>query len=246
MFLAIVLFSLVDRFLLNKNGVYRYVVIAVAPAIGVSFKTILGVSLVPWGIDAVFIALSFMMIGSEIRRYRQLKQWTISPLIDGFMIPITVILFLFLTSMNGFVNIGESIYGQFIYYYMATGVLGTYFLSVFSYHATNLSKRITVVAVRFNKYSQEIYEIHPMIIQMNIQFLSGFAIWQYLTFYPGAPLFLANITTSILLSWLLAAKVINKNKYLKVENAKNPASSCWLTRRRRASPPMLIPATTIM
>ena len=216
MFLAIVLFTLVDKYLYNKNGIYRFMIIAAAPAIGISFKTILGVELIPWGLDAVFIALSFMMIGNEVRRVRQLKQWTISPLIDGFTIPISVIAFLLITSMNGFVNIGESIYGQSIFYYMITGLLGTYFLGVLSYHAVNHSERISQVGLKFNKYSQEIYELHPLIIQMNIQFLSGLAIWQFLTIYPGAPLFLANITTSILLSWLIAAQVINRSKILKI------------------------------
>ena len=215
MFIAIVLFSLIDKYLYNKNGFYRFSIIAILPAIGVSLKTLLGVSLVPWGFDSVFIALSFIMIGNEVRRVRHINQWTISPLIDGFTIPISMILFLFLASMNGFVNIGESIYGQSIYIYMMTGLLGTYFLGVLSYHAVNHSKRISVVGIKFNKYSQEIYELHPLLIQLNIQFLSGFAIWRFLTIYPGTPLFLANITTSILLSWVIADLVINRSKVLK-------------------------------
>ncbi|TFG33326.1 acyltransferase [Candidatus Thorarchaeota archaeon] len=215
MFFAIVLFSLVDRYLHNRHAIFRLIIISLSPAIGASFKALLGVDLIPWGFDAVFISLSFMMIGNEIRRYRQLSQWAIKPLIDGFTIPLSIILFLGFTSMNGFVNIGESIYGQSVYYYIATGLLGTYFLNVLSYYATKYSTRISITAVKFNKYSQEIYEVHPMIIQMNIVFLSGFNIWQYLTIYPGAPLFIVNITTSIFISWLIAAKVINKSKYLK-------------------------------
>ncbi len=215
MFLAIVLFTIIDKYMYNKNGLYRLMIIAIAPAIGTSFKMLLGVDFVPWGLDAVFIALSFMMIGNEIRKIRQIKQWTISPLIDGFTIPISVILFLFLASINGFVNIGESIYGQSIYYYMATGLLGTYALGVLSYHAANLSKRISYIGTKFNKYGQEIYELHPLMIQLNIQLLSGLAIWQFLTIYPGAPLFLANITTSILLSWVIAAQVVNRSRILK-------------------------------
>lgn len=215
MFFAIVLFSIVDRYLYNKPTIFRLAIIGIAPAIGSSFKVLLGVALIPWGIDAVFIALSFMMMGNEIRRYRQLSKWSISPLVDSFTIPISIMIFMALTLMNGFVNIGESIYGVSVYYYMGTGLLGTYFLNVLSYHATNHSDWVSVVAIKFNKYSQEIYEVHPMIIQMNIVFLSNFAIWQYLTIYPGAPLFLVNITTSIFGSWFIAAMVINKSRILK-------------------------------
>ena len=156
-----------------------------------------------------------MMIGNEVRRIRNIKQWTISPLIDGFTLPISMMLFIFLSSMNGFVNIGEGKYGQSIYIYMITGLLGTYLLGVLSYHAVNHSKRISVVGIKFNKYSQEIYELHPLLIQLNLQFLSGLAIWRFLTIYPGAPLFLVNITASILLSWVIADLVINRSKILK-------------------------------
>ncbi|TFG31959.1 acyltransferase [Candidatus Thorarchaeota archaeon] len=215
MFLAIVLFSLVDRYLHNRHTLFRFFLIGITPAIGVSFKTLLGVDLIPWGVDAGFIALSFMMIGNEIRRRHQMAKWTTSPLPDGLMIPISIVLFLVLTSINGFVNIGASTYGNSVYIYIITGLLGTYFLNVFSYHATKLSEKASSIALKFNKYSQEIYEVHPMIIQINIVFLGGLSIWQYVTIYPGAPLFIVNISTSILLSWIISAKIINRSRYLK-------------------------------
>ena len=210
MFFAIILFAFVDRYLHNKSIVFRLIILASAPAIGTMLKYGTGVELVPWGMDSVLIALSFMMVGSEIRRYRHLSPWSVNPYVDVIGFSVAFIAYSYFTSVNGFVNIGESLYGVSIYNYMFTGILGTYIVCLLSYYAGKYSNRVTRYATSYNKVGQEIYEIHPLIIEANVQFLGGLLIWESLTFYPGAPLLILNFSAAIIVSYLIATQVIGR------------------------------------
>ncbi len=210
MFFAIILFAFVDRFLHNKSIAFRLILLASAPAIGVFLKYGTGVELVPWGMDSVFIALSFMMMGSEIRRYRHLSPWSVNSYVDVIGLTIAFVAYSYFTSVNGFVNIGESLYGISIYNYMFTGILGTYIVCLLSFYAGKYSNRLTRYATSINKVGQEIYEVHPLIIEFNVQFLGGLAIWGALAFYPGAPLLIINFLSAIIISYLIATQVIGR------------------------------------
>ncbi|MGY5872188.1 MAG: acyltransferase [Candidatus Thorarchaeota archaeon] len=216
MFFAIILYSLVDYYLHDKSSASRLVIAALAPAIGVMLKFGTGVTLVPWGLDAVFIALSFMIIGGEIRRYRHLAPWSVTPIVDVIGLGGTIFAYSVFTLLNGFVNIGESVYGVSIYYYMYTGILGTYIVCLLSYYAGKYSSRITRYATSFNKFGQEIYETHPLIIEVNVQLLGGLAILGSLAFYPGAPLLIINFPLAIILSYLFAHLVIRRSGALQL------------------------------
>ncbi|TFG31066.1 acyltransferase [Candidatus Thorarchaeota archaeon] len=211
MFFAIVLFSLLDRFLYNRPAILRLFILAISPAIGVMLKFGTGVELVPWGLDAVFISLSFIMIGSEIRRYRHLSPWSVNPLVDFTGLVSTFTVYTILSLSNNFVNIGESTYGSFIYSYMITGVLGTYILCLLSYYACMGFPFIARYATKFNNLGQEIYETHPLIIEFNVQVLGGLAIWETLVLYPGAPLVILNFPLSLIISYLFASKIISRS-----------------------------------
>jgi len=216
MFFAIILFALVDRFLHNRSVIFRYILIAVSPGIGVLFKFTTGVEIVPWGIDSVFIALSFMMIGAEIRRRHHLAPWTKGPRIDLVAFLSALVAYSYLSLTNSFVNIGESVYGNFIYTYMITGVLGTYIVCLFSYYATMKIPALARYATRFNNLGQEIYETHPLMIELNVQVLGGLAIWETVVLYPGAPLLIINFPLSILFAYFLSSKVISRSGYLQL------------------------------
>jgi fucose 4-O-acetylase-like acetyltransferase len=214
MFFAIVLFSIIDKFLNNKSGLTRLSIILGAPVLGVFFKYATGVELVPWGADAVLISLSFIMIGHEIRRVNQLLPWSIDKLFDGVTVLVSLIVYVLLASFNGFVNIGESLYGQSILIYIVTGVLGTYVLCALSYHLSRENRVISRLAARFNKFGQEIYELHPLMIELNVQIFGGLAIWNLLIVYPGALLFLANFISALIVPYFLASQVIRRSRPL--------------------------------
>ncbi|MHA1135746.1 MAG: acyltransferase family protein [Candidatus Thorarchaeota archaeon] len=216
MFFAIILFSLIDRYLHDKSRIFRYIIIAASPGIGVLFKFTTGVEIVPWGIDSVFIALSFMMIGSEIRRHNHLDPWSKGPIIDLVALVSAFAVYSVLSLTNSFVNIGESIYGTSIYSYMITGVLGTYIVSLLSYYACKRFVSLERYATNFNSLGQEIYETHPVIIELNVQVLGGLAIWETVVLYPGAPLLVLNFPLSILFAYFFASKVIARSEYLQI------------------------------
>jgi hypothetical protein len=115
--------------------------------------------------------------------------------------------------INGYVNIGMSIYGVNIYLYMVTGLLGTYMLSILSYHATTHFDIARTIS-RFNDYAQEIYELHPMMIELNVQFVGGIALFNIFVIFPDSPLFLFNLLTAVFLSWFIASKVIKRSSIL--------------------------------
>ena len=210
MFFAIVLFGLVDRYLHNKSIVFRLILLASAPGIGVMLKYGTGVALVPWGMDSVLIALSFMMVGSEIRRYRHLSPWSVNPYVDVIGLVAAFATYSYFTAVNGFVNIGESLYGVSIYNYMLTGILGTYIVCLLSFYAGKYSNRLTRYATSYNNLGQEIYEIHPLIIEINVQFFGGLLIWESLTFFPETPLLILNFVAAIFVSYLLASQLIGR------------------------------------
>ncbi|MHA1949375.1 MAG: acyltransferase family protein [Candidatus Thorarchaeota archaeon] len=210
MFFAIILYSLVDRYLHDKSIAVRLSLAAIAPGIGVMFKYASGVVLVPWGVDAVFIAFSFMMIGSEIRKVRHLSPWSIDRDTDLIGFILAFFAYSGITILNGFVNIGESIYGASIYTYMLSGILGTYMVCLLSFYAGKSSIRLTRVATSINAVGQEIYETHPLIGIICAQLLSGIAIFGSLTLYPGDPLVIIKFPLALLVSYFFATKVIRK------------------------------------
>jgi hypothetical protein len=108
-----------------------------------------------------------------------------------------------------------SIYGVNIYLYLVTGLLGTYMLSILSYHACS-NFDIARTISRFNDYAQEIYELHPMMIELNAQLVGGIALFNLIVIVPDSPLFLFNLLTAVFLSWLIASKVITKSRVLQV------------------------------
>jgi fucose 4-O-acetylase-like acetyltransferase len=214
MFFAIVLFSILDRFLFNKSGMTRLSVILGAPILGILLKYLTGVELVPWGADAVLISLSFIMIGNEIRRVNQLLPWSIDRAFDSVAVLASLIVYVLLASFNGFVNIGESLYGQSIIIYMITGLLGTYVLCAFSYYISKENGVVSILATRYNKFAQEIYELHPLMIELNVQILGGLAIWNLITIYPGLLLFLVNFVSALLVPYIIASRIISKSRLL--------------------------------
>ncbi|MGY5881130.1 MAG: acyltransferase [Candidatus Thorarchaeota archaeon] len=217
MFFAIVFFSVIDRYLHDKPAIIRFILLAILPGVGVMLKYGTGIELVPWGMDAVLIALSFMMIGSEIRRHRHLSPWSVSPRVDIVGLISAIAVYSFLSFSNSFVNIGESTYGNSIYAYMATGVLGTYIVCLLSYYAAKKFPSIARYATSYNNVGQEIYESHPLVIEFCYQTLGGLSIWYTtLNFYPPAPMVIINFPLAIIFSYLVATQLIRRSGILQL------------------------------
>ncbi|MHA2024375.1 MAG: acyltransferase family protein [Candidatus Thorarchaeota archaeon] len=205
MFFAIIMFSIVDRFLHDKSVTSRLALAVITPGIGVLLKFVPGFTLftlVPWGLDSIFIAFSFMLIGSEIRRFRHISPWSVNYHVDVIGLVGAFIAYSIITIMNGFVNIGESIYGVSIYNYMITGILGTYIVCLLSFYAGKQSGTLSRYAKSFNNIGQEVYEIHPLLIVIIWQLLGGLNIWHVF------PIEIASFAIAVLLPALFALYVI--------------------------------------
>ncbi|MFX1485124.1 MAG: acyltransferase [Promethearchaeota archaeon] len=213
MFFAIVLFQVFDRYLHDKHASVRFLIALLLPAFGVWIKDTSGLELLPWSIDSIVISLSFMIIGNEIRKYKELSSWGVNRSFDTIAVMFSIAIFVLLARFNGYVNLGVSIYGLNIYFYMITGLVGTYILAILSYHACN-NFDIALTISKFNNYAQEIYELHPLMIELNVQFVSGLAIWNVFMIFPDTPLFIFNLLTALFVSWFIASKVITKSRVL--------------------------------
>ncbi|TFG31067.1 acyltransferase [Candidatus Thorarchaeota archaeon] len=214
MFFAIVLFSVIDRYLHNKSVIFRFIIAAVSPGIGVLLKFSTGVELVPWGMDAVLIALSFMLIGSEIRKHHHVAPWSKNKRADLVGLILAFAIYTYLSTINEFVNIGKSVYGNFIYSYIITGVVGTYLVGLLSYYACKRFVSLQRYADAYNQVGQEVYETHPLIIETNVQLFGDLALAGTLYQWPRAPLFIFNFPLAIIISYLLATKVISRSSVL--------------------------------
>ncbi|MFW9794675.1 MAG: acyltransferase family protein, partial [Candidatus Thorarchaeota archaeon] len=135
LFFAIILFAIFDRYLHDKHQAFRVLIALALPGIGVMMRSAAGVELLPWGIDSTLVGLSFVIIGNEIRRVQGLSSWSISGPFDTVAVVLSFMFFALLTLINGYVNIGISIYGLSVYIYLLTGFLGTYIVSIISFHA---------------------------------------------------------------------------------------------------------------
>ncbi|MHA2380988.1 MAG: acyltransferase family protein [Candidatus Thorarchaeota archaeon] len=213
MFFAIVFFQVFDRYLHDKPASVRFLIALVLPALGVWMKSAASVDLLPWSIDSAVISLSFLIIGNEIRKYQKFSSWGVDRSFDSIAVILASALFIMIASINGYVNIGMSTFGLNIYLYIITGFLGAYVLAVLSYHACNHFD-IALKISRFNDYAQEIYELHPMMIELNVQLIGGLTVWNLFVIFPDTPLFVFNLLTAVFVSWLIASKVITKSKIL--------------------------------
>ena len=99
---------------------------------------------------------------------------------------------------------------------MVTGVLGTYIVSLLSYYAVLRFPAVAHYATKFNDLGQEIYETHPLMIELNAQLFGGLAFWSTLTFMPVAPIVIINFPFAIIFSYLFASKVIGKSGILQL------------------------------
>jgi fucose 4-O-acetylase-like acetyltransferase len=216
MFFAIILFSVVDRYLYSKSSPVRFIILLGAPVLGVSLKYATNVVLVPWGLDSILISLSFIMIGNEIQRVNQLSSWSVDLLSDGALVLASLIAYVPLSMYNGFVNIGESLYGQSIFVYIITGVLGTYVICVLSYHISKNDLLVASLAIKLSKYGQEVYEIHPLMIEFNVQLFGGLAIISSFTIFQGIAMVFINFITALLFSYLISSRVITRSSILQI------------------------------
>jgi fucose 4-O-acetylase-like acetyltransferase len=220
-FLAVVYFSLMifvclDRFLQHTPNALRWIVFMLFPLLTTSINSIFFPSLVPWRLGIIFLATSFVFIGNEMRRIKNLEIWTSgSHLFDFFTFIIIACILVFVSEYNGFTDIALDNYGINAWLYLCTGTLGTILVFMLSNAITSVSS-LKQVFLTYGTNSQEVYEIHPPLFYLVPLFmvLLGGTIEDYLDLY--AHLWFIRFILGISISLLISTKFIKKNKLLSI------------------------------
>ena len=139
--------------------------------------------LIPWRLGGVFMTAAFVAIGNEIRRHIKLRDWTIGHLaLDiGSIIGFSMIL-VAVSTINGFTDIASDNIGLIypvhfsVWLYLTTGIIGTYITFAISSLIVKLTTRFNNFMIRIGNSSQQLYELHPLVLRGAAPFLGIFGI----------------------------------------------------------------------
>jgi hypothetical protein len=166
LFFALAIFAVMDRALHEFSPKSRWIMIIGLPAISMSIRSWFYPMLVPWRLSAVLVAVAFIFIGNEMRRFKGIKPWTLnSRVLDTIIFFLLAMMLIITSTLNGFTDIAMDRFGNSIILYMVNGVIGTILVFAMSNSLTNLPL-ISHELQDFGKRAQEIYEIHPMVFYL--------------------------------------------------------------------------------
>ncbi|NHI83419.1 MAG: acyltransferase [Candidatus Thorarchaeota archaeon] len=213
LFLGMVLFVISDRVLKDAPMAARWLLVVTFPVVAVLIQSLFAPNLVPWRLSSAFLAATFVLLGNEMRRVRELKPWgaTSVPRTTAMLV-ILVVFLIFTSNLNGFTDIAVDNYGVNAWLYILNGTIGT--ILVFS--ASSLLLRFSdtrrlLMALGAN--SQEVYEIHPVTFYLIplVALLVGFPITDPILMYNLWP---ARFVIGIAISVPLASRVLTQSKFL--------------------------------
>ncbi|TFG13113.1 acyltransferase [Candidatus Thorarchaeota archaeon] len=214
LFFALVLFAVIDKALQSSSPKLRWTMIIGLPIISMSIRSWFYPLLVPWRFSAVLVAVAFIFIGNEMRRFKGIAPWTFnSRTLDTIIFFLLSMVLILTSTLNGFTDIAMDRFGNNIMLYMANGVVGSILVFAISNSLTNLDG-IANALQDFGRRAQEIYEIHPIIFYLfpvlsliiGIPFLVPV---EYLPLLWGIEFLLA-----FSISLFVARYVISKNRFL--------------------------------
>ena len=116
---------------------------------------------------------AFVALGNALRKFVQLRDWTIGHMgIDVASIIGCSMILISISTMNGFTDIASDNIGVIypiyisVWLYMITGTIGTYITFATSSLIVQTTTRFKNFMLRVGNVSQEIYEVHPMILRL--------------------------------------------------------------------------------
>ncbi|MEM2143568.1 MAG: hypothetical protein QXQ81_09965 [Candidatus Thorarchaeota archaeon] len=177
-----------------------------------SVKSLFGGALVPWHINAILISTTFMMIGNGLRMLGGLRTWKVGGNAEGILIALILAsTTLILSTMNGFTDIAVDNTGRSVWIYIATGALGSMLVFVVTGYASNKDSALTRMLTRLGGYSQEVYEVHPLMfyaVPAIIVVLGGTTSMYEDMFFLFWP---ARLIIALTISMVLAERVISRH-----------------------------------
>jgi acyltransferase len=167
LYFGMVLFVGLDYVTKDLPRLFRWMLVGVL-FYGASFlKALFDPMLVPWHLNAILISTAFIIIGNEARHFRQLDAWSFgSTTLDALALLAGTSLLVFLSRMNGFVDLAMDNYGSSLWLYLATGTLGTVMVTLATNMALEASETIRRLLLRIGRHSQEVYEAHPLVFYL--------------------------------------------------------------------------------
>ncbi len=191
LYLGMVVFVIFDKLMSRLPDISRWLLVVFFPLVTVFLNgyvsTILLNSfpftdgLIPWRLGGVFMTAAFVALGNALRRFVKLRDWTIGHM--GFDIASIVgwsMILVAVSTMNGFTDIASDNMGIIhplyisVWLYMITGIIGTYITYASSSLIVKTTTRFKNFMLRVGNVSQEIYEIHPMVLRLVPLFLGIF------------------------------------------------------------------------
>ncbi len=193
LYLGMIIFVVFDKILAGLPDISRWLLILFFPLATVFLNGYVATflleyfpftaGLIPWRLGGVFMTAAFVALGNEIRRYMKLRDWTIGRL--SLDIPAIVgmsMILVAVSTVNGFTDIASDNIGLVhpvyvsVWLYLTTGVIGTCITFASSSLIVKLTTRFKNFMIRVGNSSQQIYEIHPMILRLAPLFLGLFGI----------------------------------------------------------------------
>ncbi len=164
LFFGLVLFAIIDKVTANLPHGTRLIFLFILPIAASWLTTTLSPNLVPWHINAIFIATAFILFGNELRLY-----------LDGDVghrIPqkksvalfiIATIGLLVFSSLNGFTDLAVDNIGVNVWLYMLAGGMGSIMCLSLAILISQSLNRLRRLLTSFGTHSQVVYEFHPLL-----------------------------------------------------------------------------------
>ncbi|NWF96349.1 MAG: acyltransferase [Candidatus Thorarchaeota archaeon] len=169
MYFGLVLFALIDRLTAHLPTASRIPFLFLLPFLASVVEATLSLqgSLVPWHLNAVLISTTFSLIGNQLRRLNGLNEWSIgSAARDLALASAGTMVLLLLSSVNGFTDIAVDNTGASVWLYMVNGTMGSAIVFTVAGHVARSGGRVRGSLVSLGNYSQEVYEIHPIMFYL--------------------------------------------------------------------------------
>jgi len=214
LYFGLMAFALVDKITYRLSRGFKWVALIILMLAANTIWSIFRPVLIPWRFSSILIAAAFVLIGNELRQSRGLKALASQSAAKNLagILALTVAV-LTLSQLNGFTDMAVDSYGACVWLYLGAGTAGC--LLVFQVssllHKSSAPGRGLFA---LGGVSQEAYEVHPVTFYLVPIVATNLGL--SLTSDPtvGSLLWLVRFLLGVILSYVLASRLIRKNSIL--------------------------------
>lgn len=205
LFFSNILFYILENILLKKaNKLVKTIAYIILSIIGYKIFSLINIPYfgrLPWKIDVSITATVFIAIGYYINKFKLIERISNLKITYLFMLWLIFINIIFGTILNGYVNICNCDFGNFVYYYISA-ISGCILICMIGYKLKNLK-----FLCYYGKNSLQMFALHSFLLSLSEVVLSIIYNKQYLIM-NNIPLNLCIITTIVIYLLLLPISLI--------------------------------------